>query len=60
MQVKICPNPTAHEKRYFEVYDLGVEEGDARAKNAYYRCGCGCTLLIYVARRVYYIVPTLF
>ena len=34
-----------------KVYYLGVEEDDARA-NAYYRCGCGCTLLIYVARYV--------
>ena len=42
-----------------KVYYLGVEEGDA-GENAYYRCGCGCTLLIYVARRVYYIVHTLF
>ena len=34
-----------------KVHYLGVEEGDARA-NAYYRCGWGCTLLIYVARYV--------
>ena len=54
VQVKISSNPTAHEERYsnniylviFSRY-LGVEEGNARA-NAYYRFGCGCTLVIYM------------